>query len=231
MTTKTKDPAAELAKLEAAAAEAQAEVDDTRQRLHLQQAHRQQLEAELAKLGRAEPGEFDHDGRPKGEIARKLSKELAEVSASRLPDVLAGAEESARAARDEVTRYIGQHAEGLARAEFEGPGKAAVAKMKQGAALIAEGHGEYVGSAARQMQFCAATPGLDGQDVLSDQRAAEIARQVAKLDDLAPPRGGSLTPLASDEVPRRWKVKSGGFVKSALPVDLEGVRQPERVSI
>ena len=73
-TRQQKDPAAKLVKLEEGVTKARADVDETRQRLHLAQAHRQALEAELAKLGRAEPGEFDAEGRPKGPIARKLSE-------------------------------------------------------------------------------------------------------------------------------------------------------------
>jgi hypothetical protein len=230
MTTKSKsDPAAKLAELDGALRKAREEAAEVGVRLRAQQSRYRELEATLAALARSEPGEFNDDGSPRGDGAKKLQSELAKLQASRLGDLAAGARDRVHAAEMEITRHVGKHSEELSRAELLGPGKAATEKMRHGARLIAESYAEYVASTNRQIAFCAATQGLDGQDVFSDPRAAEAARAAGNLDDLTPPRSQSLTPLVTDEVPRRYRVRSGGFVVSPHADDTAGVKQPERV--
>jgi hypothetical protein len=229
MTTKTKvDPGAKLAELEKALVKAREEAAEVGVRLRAQQSRYRDLETTLATLARREPGEFNEDGSPRGDDAKKLQAELSKLQASRLPDLVAGRQEQVHIAETEITKHIGVHAEALARAEFEGRGKAATEKIKRGAALIAEGHSEYVASAQRQMQICIANTGLDGQDVLSDPRAAEVAHLAGGLGDLAAPRSQSLTP--TDWAPK-VRVRSGAFVPEgrAHPDDLADVEQPQRL--
>jgi hypothetical protein len=188
------------------------------------------LEAELSALARSDASQFGSDGQPKPKSrAAELRAEITKrTNGQKWPEILEGADQRIRNLENELNGAVEANAEALARAEYEGPGKAAADKIKHGAALIAEGQAEYVASEQRLMGICTATQGLNAQDIVSDPRVVHAARATESLDDLAPPRSRSLTPM-SEETPPRYRIRSGGFVRSPHPDDVADVPQPERV--
>lgn len=225
MATKTTDPAAQLEKFVKALTKAREEAEEIGARLRTQQARYREVEAALAALARSEPRQFNADGSARGEEARKLQSERSELQASRLPDVHAGAQGRVREREEAVTGCRTEHAEFFARRAYEA-GVKDIAELRR---LAAEMEAVFVRLDARSGELigiCAATQGLDGQDVADDPQLAVARKAISGLAEAQPPRSMSVTPLTGQEALHRYRVRSGGFVRSPHPDDLGGVEQP-----
>lgn len=201
MTTTTKSPAAELAKLTAARDKAHAAVRAEVKKRDTYHAETRGLIASLTVHRGEHPDQYAAGGAPlAGTEARKLADEigrrtggnpLAPIADSAVPnqEKLDAARAAFAEADTRLQEFRREHMSDLLgelRPEFD----VARDKIREGFALVLEGAEGYASVAGQTRELIVACPGIDGQALVADGRPAEwaiLAAAVLEADELAPP--------------------------------------------
>ncbi len=116
-TTKTTDPAAELAPIEEQLEVAREERSRLGQEARAWADGVQALEAELDGIARNDPAQFGPDGQPKakGRAAELRAEITKQTTGQKWPDILGGADQRIRSLEQELSRAMEANADALAR--------------------------------------------------------------------------------------------------------------------
>ena len=135
-----------------------------------------------------------------------MRSKLDKAQSNRWPDLLAGADQRISEIEDEMRTLTNRHAVELATAEFRG-GEDDLLELdawaEQGLAIL----GRLWARRDRLIGIAAATRGLDGRDVWSDQGLDELTKALNAHGDRRPPRIPTLTPLVDEQPLKVYRVR------------------------
>jgi hypothetical protein len=215
--------------------EAQERLDEARQeRARLGEESRAyatelaRADAALRHLARTSRDQVD-GGQPKpGSEAAKLKAKLDQAEESKWPDILAGADQRIAELEDEVRRLTDRYAVELATPEFR-TGEEELTKLDELADQLLAILSSLEARSHRLINIAASCQGrIDGRDVYTDDRLAQLRDLLIERASFRPPRIPILTPF-TDEQPRVVRGKSGGWIDSMHGSDNNADEQPPKL--